>query len=434
MASLSYADSLLSAYLTESKDTLLDPPDTLPVIAVEDADASAPPASAPAASPAPSGTPTFISIDRRVSVVSLVSSYNSLYSLASQNSEDLDLESVRVELAQLDKKPSRMGRLRKLWKHADVRPLSDSEQFVASVTQHLQRTLYHYDKRTTLNVPWATAAETLMFGQPLDALFRRDELVTYLMESAYELGEVRFSNMSRFHAAREWDVGGQLDALQERLARFNDVLDLYAELDSNIKRPELFELFSEFANSALGLPIPLAVSMFGNWLLTYSRDAAVESNYQNTLILDYFRKAARLTLVVRKLAPVFDAALLHLDKKTQLEWARYWNKDNTNALATSLHSLGEYYQYVQDHDMAVTLWELNCHLTGDADLGRLAVLGLTNGYGLGNHNKQHNKFGKVSKTNKFNTKRRIAHLYRILMQLLLFDEYGVSWVTKEKYD
>lgn len=218
--------------------------------------------------------------------------------------------------------------------------------------------------------------------------------------------------------------------LQPQLATFNDILDLYAVSDENINRQELFETFSQFANEAHGLCIPLAISMFGNWLLTFNRDSALESNYQNDLILDYFRKSIRLALVIRRLAPFFDAHLQQLSKKDRLDVTRYWKKDNTNALSTSLHSLGEYHQFIHEHDKAVTIWEINCHLTEDAELGNLAVLGLTNGYGFGNLAKKQNRFGHHSKKHRYNTKRRIAHIYRILMKKPGFDEFGVSWLPK----
>lgn len=441
-----YADSLLNAYLAESKDTLVDsnaeadlapelrplesrPLETIPQIVVE-----------PSQHDEHEG-PTFIAVPqpaKRISVISTASTYNSNYSSVSEN-EDLDLQSVRMKLEHLDTDPkrTRLGRFRKMFRgqQDEAPPKDENEAFLAHVKHELQTSYYAYDKTATLHVPWADAAEVLLFGQPLDAIFTSPQsLLRYLMESSYELGEVRFSNMSRYHLGDGLHVPELLRQLQPNLDRFNDVLDLYAESDSNIRRPELFEMFSAFANQADGLPIALAVSMFGNWLLSYNKDAAIANNYQNTLILDYFRKAARLALVVRKAAPLFEDAVTQLDKKDQYDVSRYWSKDNSNALATSLHSLAEYYQYIQDHNMAVTIWELNCHLTGDPDSGRLAVLGLTNGYGFGNRAKEHNRFGKKSKTNKFNTKRRIAHLYRVLMKLPSFEEYGVSWATKEKYD
>lgn len=109
-------------------------------------------------------------------------------------------------------------------------------------------------------------------------------------------------------------------------------------------------------------------------------------------------------------------------------------KDNVNALATNHHSLGEYQQFVDEHDRTVFLWEMNYHLTEDADSDNLAILGLTNGYGYGNMCKKQNHFGSPSKKHRYETKRRIAHMYRILMKKPDFDEYGVSWATNEKYD
>ncbi|GEQ70305.1 hypothetical protein JCM33374_g3981 [Metschnikowia sp. JCM 33374] len=314
-------------------------------------------------------------------------------------------------------------------------PSSEDEQFFEYVVGKLKAKYYRYEKRSTLNVNWGDAAEVLFFGDSLDSLFTdRTYLLNYLVESSYELGEVRFSNLSKYHTDRHYDVTHLLKKLRPNLQKFNGVMDLYAESDVNIESPELFEIFSSSANHSDGLCIPLAISMFGNWLLTYNKDKALASNYENSLILDYFRKAARLSLVLRKVKGLLEENAVSLDKATHLELNRYWDKDNQNALSASLYGLGEYYQFTHNYDVAVTLWELNCHLTGDRESGHLAILGLTDGFGLGNRSKEHNRFGRKSRSHKFNTKRRIAHLYRILMKQPGFDEYGVSWATKEKYD
>ena len=174
--------------------------------------------------------------------------------------------------------------------------------------------------------------------------------------------------------------------------------------------------------------------MFGNWLLDYNRDTAVESNYENSLILNYFRKAARTALVLRRLVPWFESAVSKFPSQDQISLNRYLKRDTENALSLALYSLGQYHQFMHQYTVAVSLWEINCHLTLDLESGNLAILGLTDGFGFGNRIKERNKLGKRSKTNKFNTKRRIAHLYRILMKRPDFHEYGASWATKDKYD
>ncbi|RKP33063.1 hypothetical protein METBISCDRAFT_25245 [Metschnikowia bicuspidata] len=219
--------------------------------------------------------------------------------------------------------------------------------------------------------------------QPLD---ENDKFYVYVEQSTIELGELRFSNLSSFNSSATHVVSQLLRHLQPQLATFNDILDLYALSNENITRFKLFE-------------------------------TSLESNYQDSLIIEHLRKPVRLALV-----------------KERLGVSRYLKKDNVNALATSLHSLGEYQQFVDEHDRTVSLWEMNCHLTEDADSDNLAILGLPNGYGYGNMCKKQNHFGSRSKKHRYETKRRIAHIYRILMKKSDFDEYGVSWATNEKYD
>ncbi|OBA19380.1 hypothetical protein METBIDRAFT_46474 [Metschnikowia bicuspidata var. bicuspidata NRRL YB-4993] len=378
--------------------------------------------------------------DSRISTTSSISTGLSLRSSVSDMSEDLDLQSVKMTLENLESAKLRTNKFKKLkqrllGEEKPQNPTSEDERFFAYVILKLKTQYYQHEKGFSLEVNWSDAAEVFFFGDSLDHLFAdKTHLLNYLIDSSYELGEVRFSNLSRYHDDRDLHVEQLLENLWPRLVTFNEVLDQYAVSDVNIEKPELFEVFSNQANHYDGLCIPLAISMFGNWLLSFNKDKTLTSNYQNTLILDYFRKAARLSLVLRKARILLEQSAVTLDKKILLGLRRYWDKDNQNALSTSLYGLAEFYQFSQNYDVAVTLWELNCHLTGDSDLGHLAILGLTDGFGLGNRCKEHNRFGKKSKTNKFNTKRRIAHLYRILMKSPGFNEYGVCWATKEKYD
>lgn len=405
-----YADSLLGEYYSNAVAEDI----TVPQIAVSSADGVTTSTHQP-----------FISL-RPVSVISLVSTCNTLYSSA-HSEEGIDLQSVRLQLDQIDTKPSPLSRFKRfITKPEPEKEENDDAKFMSYVRGKLSNKYYAYEKTTTLIVEWADAAETFFFGDTLASLFTDQALLHYLVQSSLELGEPKFSNLTRFHEnVPPYDLQKLMQQLEPELERFGSILDLYAESEDNIKRPELFELFSGFANHCDGLSIPLAIAMFGNWLLTYNRDKAIANNYQNELILNYFRKAARLALVVRKLCP---------QKSDDLGMSKYFGKDNQLALGLSLHSLGEYYQYSHDYNTAVTLWEMNGHLTGDVDSCNLAILGLTDGFGLGNHLKDRNHLGKRSKTHKFNTKRRIAQLYRTLMKRPDFHEYGVSWASKEKYD
>lgn len=463
-SSLYYSSSILNSYLNEGNDLSVNSPieSSETVVAVENDALSAPNASSSTQSAhqkaapherkqstkenipqsnllAPQSALGSSGATTRASVVS-ASTYNSLYSSITNDSADLDLESVKLPFDQLQISKPKTSRLKRIQQfltreHEPVKELDDNAKFVAYTEAKLQQNYYSYEDAAILNVNFAEAAEILFFGETLTQLFPKDQsMVHYLMQSSFELGEIRFSNLNRFHSEVEYDIHQLLVDLQPQLATFNDILDLYAVSNENMNRSELFETFSGFANEAKGLCIPLAISMFGNWLLTFNRDSAVESNYENDLILDYFRKLIRLALVVRRLSEVFDKNAQLFSKKERIDLSRYWRKDNLNALATSLHSLGEYYQFNHEYDKAVTIWEINCHLTEDSESGNLAILGLTDGYGFGNLCKKQNRFGHHSKKHRFNTKRRIAHIYRILMKKPDFDEFGVSWATKEKYD
>lgn len=438
-----YSNSLLSEYLKPSQEDLhyseevptisVDPPQ-LPHGSTHSTVSNATPL---VGSPKSSLTqPLSTSLSNQTSTYSHGSSATSVFSCESGFSDDIDLQSVKIKMEDLSlsKKHNRMHRLKRFFKNEKLEePQDEHSSFFHTLLLTLKRDYYSYEKNETLNVNWQEACEKFAFGDSLKNIFpTTEEQIRYLTQSEFELGELRFSNLNKFHHAGK-DPASLLRAAVPALQDFNDVLDLYAESDSNIKRQDLFQVFSRYANHSDGLCIPLAIAMFGNWLLSFNRDKSVENNYENSLILDYFRKALRMSLVMKLVAPQLEKEIDKFDPHLKPLLRRYVAKDNQYALSLSLHSLGEYYQYIHDHDTAVTLWELNVHLTKDLESGNLAVLGLTDGYGFGNKIKE-NHFGKKSKTNKFNTKRRVAHIYRILMERPDFHEYGVSWASKEKYD
>lgn len=373
----------------------------------------------------------------RSSIHSAASSYNSLYS-SLQLSDDADLQSIQLpHSTHKTSKSLKLDRLRHLFKGGPQELAEDDENamFMKYVYSKLENEYFAVHAGSVLNVLWPEVAEIFLFGDTITALFPSNmQLLSFLLNSSYELGEERFSNLALFHNEDVHDLFALLKSLLPHLNSFNSVLDLYAESGSNIQLPRLFELFSRYANSAEGLCLPLAISMFGNWLLDYNRDTAVESNYENSLILNYFRKAARTALVLRRLVPWFESAVSKFSSQDQISLNRYLKRDTENALSLALYSLGQYHQFMHQYTVAVSLWEINCHLTLDLESGNLAILGLTDGFGFGNRIKERNKLGKRSKTNKFNAKRRIAHLYRILMKRPDFHEYGASWATKDKYD
>ncbi|PVH18524.1 uncharacterized protein CXQ87_001455 [Candidozyma duobushaemuli] len=415
-----YSNSILSSYLKGSSEDLVAAA-AVPEISI-----------VPPDGPAETGKS-----NNRVSSYSDTSDFNSLYSSVSNVSDDTDLESVKLKLNQYETKSrGKLSKLRGLFRQEKPEPVEqdDNTLFFRHTCGRLREEFYDYKPNESLDVAWADACEVFLFGDTLSQILpSHGELLRFVLESSFELGEVKFSNLNKFHNAESFVPEELLRDVLPAIHDFNHVLDLYAESKANAQRPELYDKLIRDANRSDGLCVPLAIAMFGNWLLTYNK-SDLTNNYDNALILNYFRKAARLAMALRKLRPVLEPAVEKFSTSDQLLLKRFLNKDTNNALALSLHNLGEYYQHVQNHDVAVTLWELNCQLTHDLESGNLAILGLTNGYGIGNKIKEHKHIGKRSKTNKFNTKRRVAHLYRILLQRPDFHEYGVSWATKEKYD
>lgn len=442
---LYYSNSLLSTYLEPSQEDLSDihNKDKVPTISVDppqlpsksvltvSSNANTP----VVGSPKSSGDLT-TSVSNQ-SFTSYGSSATSVFSCESGFSDDIDLQSLQnnIDAHEMSRRHSRFHKIKRFLKHDKTadKPPDEETVFFESLRTKMTRDYYSYEKNQTLDVDWKKASEVFAFGDPLSVVLPSDETkLRYLTQSQFELGELRFSNLNKFHQG-DPDAQALLREVTPALQEFKKVLDLYAESDTNLKRQDLFEIFSKYANHSEGLCIPLAIAMFGNWLLSYNRDSNVENNYDNSLILNYFRKGLRVALVMKELAPRLKTFLDETDKHKKILLKKYMEKDNDLALSLCLHSLGEYYQYMHDYNMAVTLWELNGHLTADLDSGNLTVLGLSDGYGFGNKIKE-SRFGKRSKTNKFNTKRRVAHMYRILMERPDFREFGVSWATKEKYD
>lgn len=314
----------------------------------------------------------------------------------------------------------------------------DEKRYFDYINEKIMKEFYSYSSTQTLHIDWDKLAQIVLFGDTFEKLFYDNDnvLFYYLRHGHLESGDFIYENFLRNINIPNTPVDLQkfLTNLLPDLSTYDEILELYAS-SSNTGSEKLFDTFKSYTTFD-GFNIPLAHAMFGNWLLSYNKDTTVENNYDNEFILKYFRKAARLSLVVRKLVNnhYFDHALNTFAGNELLTLKTYLNKHNTFALSIALHNFGEFYQVHHAFDISINLWELNCHLTKDSESGNLAILVLTNGFGFGNKYKTLNRFGKKSKTNKFNTKRRIAHIYRILIKDATNDEVGTSWVWKEKYD
>lgn len=355
-----------------------------------------------------------------------------------------------AEIQQLHEAVGRDEKTRRKWslsRHNDETPTIYRDNFSNQrhfeyVNKLLLDTYYSKSTQEDFELDWDGILEILLFGDYLASIFADDtaQLFSYLLHGHLESGDVVFSSpidASSTYRLAEKDIVEVLKALLANMVVFNEVLELYLNSSQNLYSEKLFELFKN-STSLPGpvMQIPLAQAMFGNWLLSFNNDSTATNNYENELILNYFRKAARLAIVTRKLHQLhfFDSALASFEGKDNILLAHFFNKDNTFALGISLNNLAEFYQFHNEFHISTNIWELNCHITKDKESGDLAILGLTNEFGYGNKYRTLNKFGKKNKICKFNNKRRIAQIYRILIKAGSNDEVGTSWVWKDKYN
>lgn len=370
------------------------------------------------------------------------SSAASAYSVATSYLNDPEIQQLHAAVGR-DEKTRRWSFSRH---DDDLTPLYgdnlNNQRYYEYVNKTLLDKYYSNSTREDFSLPWNDILETLLFGDLLGSIFANDtaQLFSYLLHGHLEAGDVVFDSpidASHIYRLSDSDIEQVLRALLANIVVFNEVLELYLSSNSNLHSDKLFELFKNSTSlSGPVLQIPLAQAMFGNWLLSFNRDSAAASNYDNALILNYFRKLARLATVLRKLHQngFFDQALKAFSGKDTVLLSHYLDKDNNFALSISLNNLAEFYQVHNEYHISTNMWELNCHITKDKESGDLAILGLTNEFGYGNKYRTLNKLGKKNKTSKFNSKRRVAQLYRILIKAGSNDDVGTSWVWKEKYD
>ncbi|CAH2355217.1 hypothetical protein CLIB1423_23S00364 [[Candida] railenensis] len=354
-------------------------------------------------------------------------------------------------------------RLKQLFKSSKAKasdtPHENIEQdFFSNCTNTLNENVYKGSTKGTLNLDYDRIMETYLFGGTIDSIFslgslskieKNNVLMNYLLNSHLETGVVNFSinRMPSHIFVTDNEKFQLLSSVLTQLDEFNEILNQYkSQLDKNKKSTKFnskdtFKKLEYFANLQ-GFTIPMAQSMFGIWLLTYAK-GGLDSTYNDVRIMNQFRKSARMSLILRKLvaADYFNNVLEIGDEQgnnfnnfEKIAVERFLKKDNDFALSMAIFSIGEYYQFVHSYDTAVNYWECNGHLTRDVESCNLAIWGLSDGFGGGNKVKTLEKLGHGSKRNKYNTKRRIAHLTRILSKNGGNADFGTSWVWKEKYD
>lgn len=309
--------------------------------------------------------------------------------------------------------------------------------------------------RFPLDICWQSVAEILLFGDTLDNIFENPvQLFAFLSSSTDELGETKFAWQKRCAVAsrrhfNRYSVGKSqkskcvarhprgmryttpsvsLIKLTSCLESLNMVLNAYAYDLNCFQLSDLLHTLRACANH--NLAVPLAIALLAQWHEAFGEPPTC---HHGGSTVTQFRRAARFALAIRKLRLWLAIESLHLSKSQVRVLNAWWGKDNTGALATSLHHLGSHHQQMRDIDVAVLFWETNSHLTADTDLGWLAVVGLRNGKGLGLR-PAGLRSRRYSKARRWALKRRIAHVYRSLMKNPAYEEYGVSWALKTKYD
>lgn len=313
----------------------------------------------------------------------------------------------------------------------------------------LRRSLEAYHRHRDVN--WGALLEQCLFGDIIDHLFnprfeysgttqsgttypilkkKGDNIICHLMHADIGYEELQFQvpNVEILYIPNDALVQ-TLKALVKDLTALDQVLELYSK-NTNTTSGRLLTVLTNLAHSAT-LPMPLAQAMLGNWRLSYER-----SELRNA-IMAHFRSAARCGLLYNNLMNLgyFDEVLNEdcFEAHELICLNRFLTKDYKSALGMSLFNIGQYLQVHHDCDSATDLWEIGAHMSGDTDCCNMAIWGLMDGFGSSNI-KGVNKFSSKYKTSKFVSKRRIAHLYRILIKTGKSSEIGTSWVWKLKYD
>ncbi|EDK38407.2 predicted protein [Meyerozyma guilliermondii ATCC 6260] len=312
----------------------------------------------------------------------------------------------------------------------------------------LRRTLETYHRHRDVN--WGALLEQCLFGDIIDHLFnprfeysgitqsgttypilkkKGDNIMCHLMhaDKSYEKLQFEVPNVEISYISNEALVQTLKDLFKD-LGVLDQMLDLYSK-NTNTTSGELLVVLTTLAH--VTLPMPLAQAMLGNWRLSY------DNSEPRRAIMANFRSAARFGLLYNNLTNLgyFNEVLNeeYFEAHELICLNRFLEKDYKSVLGMSLFNIGQYLQMHHDFDSATDIWEIGAHMSGDTDCCNMAIWGLMDGFGSSNI-KGVNKFSSKYKASKFVSKRRIAHLYRILIKSGKSSEIGTSWVWKSKYD
>ena len=246
-------------------------------------------------------------------------------------------------------------------------------------------------------------------------------------DKSYEKLQFEVPNVEILYISNEALVQTLKDLFKD-LGVLDQMLDLYSK-NTNTTSGELLVVLTTLAH--VTLPMPLAQAMLGNWRLSY------DNSEPRRAIMANFRSAARFGLLYNNLTNLgyFNEVLNeeYFEAHELICLNRFLEKDYKSVLGMSLFNIGQYLQMHHDFDSATDIWEIGAHMSGDTDCCNMAIWGLMDGFGSSNI-KGVNKFSSKYKASKFVSKRRIAHLYRILIKSGKSSEIGTSWVWKLKYD
>lgn len=317
-----------------------------------------------------------------------------------------------------------------LLKRKDIKsgvfPNEHEERHRQQIDDYLITKYYSYAKAEKLILPWDKLLEVYIFGDELRNN-SNEQLWNSLLNHHQESGQFQFrTTASTSPSSSISNAIEYLNQLVTDLSKLDEILDLYSKPD-NWMSDKLFEAFYNF-NENMVVPIPMSITLFADYMVSIKH--ANSEFYMNHLF-----KLIRLLWYIYLLhqRKVLEPHIEQMDTMKQITLNKFLSKDNNTSLGLSLLHLGEFFQVKGDINSATNIWEISAHLTRDPECCQMAVWGLSDGYGSGNKYKLLNKLGKKTKTNKYNTKRRIAQLYRIANEKNKKD-IGVSWVWKDKYD
>ncbi|ODQ80502.1 hypothetical protein BABINDRAFT_160776 [Babjeviella inositovora NRRL Y-12698] len=304
-----------------------------------------------------------------------------------------------------------------------------------------------------LTLKWDDMTEISLFGGLLGDLFHgqhtHDVLFNYVLHAtpctdfpqSYASGlDITLSKAQLFDIIRQQDFLGRYKRFTATIAEMKEQSN-----DSSLLRKSdtaNFHALRENGDLTLGTltyKFPLASVLYLNWLLQYGETSALSEKYTRYEILPKMYFVARCSYIIDYLfnQGYFSEAMTTKNGQEHL-LSRFVDKDNQIALALALAAIANYYQDRQAFNHALHYYECGANVCCDLDCLRMTIMGLSSGVGYGNVKDKDSSANVLHmarrKRLKFENKRRIAQLYRLMEKKSGVQEFGGSWVWKKKYD